>query len=73
MSATHRKDEANNLKGMLAGAVAELVASWTMNEFQKVWAAAEKQITGGKQGQQGNQQSEEDAEDATMKTADRIS
>src|ERR1700676_3078044 len=65
--------EANILKGILAGAVGGLVASWTMNEFQKAWAAAEKEITGGKQGQQGAQKSSEDAEDATMKTADRIS
>jgi putative membrane protein len=67
------KSEANILKGMLAGAVGGLVASWTMNEFQKAWAAAEKQITGGKRGQQSGQQNGEDAEDATMKTADRIS
>jgi putative membrane protein len=67
------KGEANILKGMLAGAVGGLVASWTMNEFQKAWAAAEKQITGGKRAQQGGQQNGEDAEDATMKTADRIS
>jgi putative membrane protein len=65
--------EANILKGMLAGAVGGLVASWTMNEFQKAWAAAEKQITGGKQVQQGDQNGGEDADDATMKTADRIS
>jgi len=64
--------EANILKGALAGAVGGLVASWTMNEFQKVWAAAEKQITGGNQGQ-GGQNGNEDAEDATMRTADRIS
>lgn len=64
--------EAKIFKGMLAGAVGGLVASWTMNEFQKAWAAAEKQITGGKKGQEG-QHSGEDAEDATMKTADRIS
>jgi putative membrane protein len=63
--------EASILKGMLAGAVGGLVGSWTMNELQKAWAAAEKQITGGKQDQQGNHG--EDAEDATMKTADRIS
>jgi uncharacterized membrane protein YagU involved in acid resistance len=44
-----------------------------MNEFQKVWAAAEKRITGGKQGQDEGQQNTEDAEDATMKTADRMS
>jgi hypothetical protein len=45
----------------------------TMNQFQKVWSAAEKEITGGKQGQDGDQKNGEDAEDATMKTADRIS
>jgi hypothetical protein len=28
--------EANIINGMLAGAVGGLVASWTMNEFQKV-------------------------------------
>jgi putative membrane protein len=51
----------------------DLVASWTMNQFQKVWSAAEKEITGGRQGQDGGQQNSEDAEDATMKAADRIS
>jgi putative membrane protein len=65
--------EANILKGMVAGAVGGLVASWTMNQFQNIWSAAEKEITGGKQGQDGGQQNGEDAEDATMKTADRIS
>jgi putative membrane protein len=65
--------EANILRGALAGAVGGLVASWTMNEFQKLWTGAEKQIIGGKQGQQGDQKGGEDAEDATMKTADRIS
>ena len=65
--------EANILKGTLAGAVGGLVASWTMNEFQKVWAAAEKRITGRKQGQQAGQNGNQDTEDATMKTADRIS
>jgi putative membrane protein len=72
MSETHGTTDANILKGMLAGAVGGLVASWTMNEFQKVWSAAEKQISGGKQGQDENRQNGEDAEDATMKTADRI-
>jgi putative membrane protein len=65
--------EPNILKGALAGAVGGLVASWTMNQFQKVWSAAEKEITGGKQGQNGSQKSNQNAEDATMKTADRIS
>src|SRR6202035_3484999 len=65
--------EANIINGMLAGAVGGLVASWTMNEFQKAWSAAEQQIAGGKQSQQGDQKGADDAEDATMKTADRIS
>jgi putative membrane protein len=73
MSEAHGTGEANILKGMLAGAVGGLLASWTMNEFQRVWSAAEKQITGGKRGQSGGQQNSEDAENATMKTADRIS
>ena len=73
MSERHGTGEANIFRWMLAGAVGGLVASWTMNEFQKVWAAAEKQITGGRQDQQGDQKGGEDAEDATMKTADRIS
>jgi hypothetical protein len=42
MSDRHGTGEVSILKGALAGAVAGLVASWTMNEFQKVWAAAEK-------------------------------
>jgi hypothetical protein len=65
--------EANIFKGMLAGAVGGLVAAWTMNEFQKAWAAAEKQITGGQQGQQDGEKSGDDTEDATTRTADRIS
>jgi putative membrane protein len=78
MKDTHGKGEANFLKGMLAGAVGGMAASWTMNEFQKVWAATEKQIIGGKQGQIGGQQKSDqdnsgDADDATMTTADRIS
>jgi hypothetical protein len=72
MSKTHEMHEPNVFKGALAGAVGGLAASWTMNEFQKVLAVAEKQITGGKQGQ-GSENGSEDAEDATMKTADRIS
>jgi hypothetical protein len=44
-----------------------------MNEFQKAWAAAQRQITDAVLGQQEDQKGGEDAEDATMKTADRIS
>jgi len=73
MSETRETSEANILRGALAGAAGGLVASWTMNEFQKVWTAADKQITGGKLSQNGGQQSNEDAENATIRTADGIS
>ncbi len=52
---------------MVAGAVAGLVASWTMNQFQKVWSAAEEKIAGKKKNSGGGE-----AEDSTMKTADAI-
>lgn len=60
--------ERNVVLGALAGALGGLVASYAMNQFQKVWAAAEKKISGENQ-----QQGSGDGEDATMKTADRIS
>ena len=66
-------DGQNILKGALAGAVGGLVASFAMNQFQKVWSAAEEKIADGKQKQQNSQKNGEDSEDATMKTADRIS
>ena len=56
-------------KGIVMGAVGELVASWTMNQFQKVWTAASEEITGGKPQKMSNSE----AEDPTMKTADAIS
>jgi putative membrane protein len=59
--------EPNIFKGMLAGALGGLVAAYAMNQFQKVWSAAEEQIN-GKQKKKA-----EEGEDATMKTADRIS
>ncbi|HEY2352563.1 MAG TPA: DUF1440 domain-containing protein [Candidatus Acidoferrum sp.] len=63
------RDEPNVLKGMLAGAMGGLVASWTMNQFQKVWTTAEERLNG-----KNHQEKQDDAgEDATMKTADRIS
>lgn len=59
--------ESNILKGVVAGAIGGLVASWTMNQFQKVWAAAEEKIAGGKPKKSGG-----DGDDSTMKTADAI-
>lgn len=55
-------------KGILAGAVGGLVASFAMNQFQKVWSAAEEQLAEGKK----KSQNQSDGDDATMKTADRV-
>jgi putative membrane protein len=66
--------EPNILKGMAAGALGGLVASFAMNEFQKVWATAEEKLTDcrRRKGQKDNQYQGEEGEDATMKTVDRI-
>jgi hypothetical protein len=41
--------EPNILKGIAAGALGGLVASFAMNEFQKVWTTAEGKLTDGGQ------------------------
>jgi putative membrane protein len=61
------------VKGMLAGMIGGLVASWAMNQFQaalkKTEEAWEKSAHRPKK---RGQNSESDSEDSTMKTADRI-
>lgn len=52
------------LKGIIAGAIGGLAASWTMNQFEAVVAKMRRN--------EQQQSNEQDAEDATMKTADRI-
>ena len=54
-------------KGMLAGAVAGLAASWAMNKFQSSWSEVRKNIR-----QQSGQRQPETGEDATMKTVGAI-
>ena len=54
-------------KDIAAGAVGGLAASWTMNQFQSLWAAAAKNLSNG---QSGGQKPDEDA---TVKMARAIS
>jgi putative membrane protein len=54
-------------KGMAAGAAGGLAASWTMNRFQSLWAAAAKNLS-HKQGE-----GQKPDEDATVKTARALS
>lgn len=79
---TIKRGEGDVLKGLAAGLVGGLVASWTMNRFQDVWiklagspssGAESSQQVDGRESGQGLQQSDEEQDDATVKTASAIS
>ena len=77
-----KRGEGDVLKGLAAGLIGGLVASWTMNRFQDAWiklagspssgAESSRQVEGRESGQ-GLQQSDEEQDDATVKTASAIS
>jgi hypothetical protein len=75
-------ENANVLKGLVAGLAAGLVASWTMNQFQAAWTriaegmekphgAQSMQPSDGSNGEQAQDTAEQD--DATVETAKAIS
>jgi putative membrane protein len=81
---TNRDDEGDVWKGIAAGLVGGLVASWTMNQFQAVWTrvtegfdkshgAQSMQPSEGEQAGEGSQVNKENADDATVKAAKAIS
>ena len=83
---TINRDEGDVLKGLAAGLIGGLIASWTMNRFQDVWmkvagsqsSEAESQLQApGQETEEGLQQtqetSDEDQDDATVRTASAIS
>ncbi|HEX8138191.1 MAG TPA: DUF1440 domain-containing protein [Pyrinomonadaceae bacterium] len=83
---TIKRGESDVLKGLAAGLLGGLVASWTMNRFQDVWmklagspssGAESQQQAEGQKSEQGLQQtqkkSDEEQDDATVKTASAIS
>lgn len=82
---TINRDEGDMLKGLAAGLIGGLVASWTMNRFQDVWmklagsqlsGAESRQQAEGQENEQGLQQTQKNSEeqdDATVKTASAIS
>ena len=68
------------VKGLAAGLVGGLVASWTMNRFQDVWMKVVESMEGskgdgfaGRGGEGGGQQSSGEQDDATVKAASAIS
>src|SRR5688500_8444006 len=81
---SNRHDEVHVGKGLAAGLIAGLVASWTMNQFQAAWTKAKEgfekphgaqsmQPSEGGQPGQGSEQSKESQDDATVKAAKAIS
>lgn len=72
------------LKGLVAGMVGGLVASWTMNQFQAAWSMAAEgfekphgaqsmQPSEGQQTGQGPEQNKANQDDATVKAARAVS
>lgn len=72
---TVKRNQGDVLKGLAAGLIGGLVASWTMNRFQDVWMkltdsqSSESQTPEQVEGQKGD----EEQDDATVKTASAIS
>lgn len=66
-------------KGLVAGLIGGLVASWTMNQFQALWAKVAESMESPQGGDSskresgGEQQPDEEQDDATVKTASAIS
>ncbi len=78
------RDEGSVLKGLAAGLIGGLVASWVMSEFQAVWSKVSESLEQSQDGKQsqGEEQSEsgqsssgggEEQEPATVKAAEMIS
>ena len=75
------RQEADILKGLAAGVVGGLVASFAMNKFQAAWSAIAESMenSGGKDAKKKNQsnkksdQQKEEQEPATVKAAEMIS
>ena len=66
------------LKGLAAGAIGGLVASWVMDEFQSAWFKLSKPVEKSAAGESspadnGEQSQGGEAEPATVKAAERIS
>jgi hypothetical protein len=66
----------NTWKGLAAGLVGGLVASWTMNQFQSFLSKMQKKSKSDKQSENSSQrqgkEQQEEGEDATMKAADKL-
>ena len=73
-TSTNQRDP-NVLKGFAAGLIGGLIASWTMNRFQDIWAElADQQDASDQSSKAESQQSNsEEQDDTTVRTASAIS
>ena len=78
------RDEGDVLKGLAAGLIGGLVASWTMNQFQAVWSkvtegfekphgAQSMKPSEGQDVSQASEENKEEQDDATVKAARAVS
>ena len=67
--------EGNVLKGLVAGLIGGLIASWTMNRFQDVWVKLANHQDGSDQSSEAESRHANNAEqeDTTVRTASAIS
>lgn len=68
-----RRHSRNVLKGLAAGAVAGLAASWAMNQYQKAWSAASSALANSTNGKSDKASEHSGEQDPTITIADKIS
>lgn len=74
MNDTAQQRDGHILKGLVAGLVGGLIASWTMNRFQDVWVKmAAYQDGSGQSPKPEPQANSEEQDDTTVRTASAIS
>ena len=80
----NNRDEGNVWKGIAAGLIGGMVASWTMNQFQAAWSKATEgfekphgaqsmQPSEGQNADRASGENKDDQDDATVRTAKAIS
>jgi hypothetical protein len=71
MNDTDKQREGNILKGLVAGLIGGLIASWTMNRFQDMWVKLADHQDGSDQSSkpEPQQSNNEEQDDTTVRTA----
>ena len=75
MNDAAKQRDGNVLKGLVAGLIGGLIASWTMNRFQDVWVklAAHQDSSDHSSKPEPQQSHSEEQDDTTVRTASAIS